>query len=156
MKKNVRRIVILDNLRSGYNTGSIYRTACSFSFTDIIHVGTTPNTENASFKKASRGCEDYLSSGRFDCMKDVLESLPDSIPIYALEICSRSIAMSRVKIPPSFAVIVGNEALGISEYGLSAADSVIEIETTGRKHSLNVASSFAIFAFNAGRYFNND
>ncbi|MFO8062746.1 MAG: TrmH family RNA methyltransferase [bacterium] len=156
MKESSRRIVILDNLRSGYNTGSIYRTACSFSFTDVLHVGTTPNTENASFKKASRGCEDYLSSGRFDCMRDALKSLPESIHLYALEICSRSIPLSRVKIPRSFAVIVGNEALGVSEHALSASDSVIEIETTGRKHSLNVASSFAIFAYNAGRHVDSD
>ena len=140
-------IVILDNLRSGWNTGSIYRTAAAFDFETIIHTGVTPLSDNPSFIKASRDTHKHINTVNFDSIINAVEYLKKKdYCIYALEINERSIEMDTVIFKSPFAVILGNEANGVCDGALKMADNIIEISTGNKKHSLNVSIAFGIFA----------
>ncbi len=141
------KIIILDNLRSAYNTGSIYRTAYSFDFKTIVHVGTTPNIDNPSFISASRGVEKNINTLRYDSIDKIIEELKElNFRIYALEISDRSQNIESLKLESPYAIVLGNEALGVSQYALSESDKIIEINTIN-KRSLNVSIAFGIFAY---------
>lgn len=140
-------VVILDNLRSAWNTGSIYRTAAAFDFETIIHTGVTPLSNNPSFIKASRDTYKYINTINSDSIINAVEYLKEKdYYIYALEINERSIEMKSTNIKNPFAIILGNEANGVCSRALDIADNIIEIDTGSKKHSLNVSIAFGIFA----------
>jgi len=140
--------VVLDNLRSAYNVGSIYRTAFSFGFNTIIHVGITPKRDNPSFASASRGVEENIKTIYVPSINDAETILRKcNYSIYALEISANSTKLNEIILNNPFALILGNEAMGVSMSAMEMSDSVIEIETTGSKDSLNVSVAFGIFAY---------
>ncbi len=134
-------------MRSAHNTGSIYRTAAAFGFDAIIHSGITPNNRNPLFKKASRGTEHFLRTIYFESILDsITYALELKCKIYGLEINESAEELLKCECNLPFAIILGNEANGISAAALEKCERIFEIRTTGIKHSLNVANSFAIFA----------
>ncbi len=140
-------VVILDNLRSAFNTGSIYRTAAAFDFETIIHTGVTPLSDNPSFKKASRDTHKHINTVNFDSIINAVEHLKQKdYYIYALEINEKSVEMQSIILKNPFAIILGNEANGVCSGILERVDNIIEISTGDKKHSLNVSIAFGIFA----------
>ena len=140
-------IVVLDNLRSAHNVGSVYRTAYSYGFTNIVHIGITPNNENPSFKSASRGAEKHISTFFYKSMDELIDILKrEKYILYSLEISQNAIPLNKIKIQQPFAIVLGNEALGVSKIAMDNCDAIIEIETIN-KRSLNVSIAFGIFAY---------
>ena len=140
-------IVILDNLRSAHNTGSIFRTAAAFDFKRIILTGVTPSSSNPGFLKASRNTEQLIESMHMTSIQDAVDYVRRmDYCLYSLEIDAKSVPLTEAVIETPLAVVLGNEANGVSDYAMEASDSILEISTGNSKHSLNVSTSFAIFA----------
>lgn len=140
--------VLLDNIRSAHNAGGIYRTAYSFGFETVIHAGITPKKDNPSFIDASRGVEESMKSVFLPSTDEAINVLREKgYSIYSLEISDEACFLSEFIPKEPFAVIVGNEAMGVSQYALEKSDRIIKIETAGKKDSLNVGVAFGILAY---------
>lgn len=147
-------VLILENLRSVENTGSIFRTAEGLGVSKIILVGTTPTPvdrfgrKRADFAKVSLGAEEMLEWEYAKEIAPVLKDLREQVfQIISLEQTDASIDLKSFKPESQFALIVGNEVDGVSKEALELSDKVVEIEMLGEKESLNVSVSTGIALF---------
>ena len=143
-------VLILDNLRSVENTGSIFRTAEGLGVAKIVCVGTTPTPldrfgrKRSDFTKVSLGAEEIDWEYKKE-IGPVLKELKDQgFEIIALEQSAKSENLKVFKAPSQFALIVGNEVGGVSPETLELCESVLEIPMVGKKESLNVSVSTGI------------
>ena len=137
--------VLIHNLRSAYNTGSIFRTADCFGFSEVNLSGYTPGIEHPALKGTARGCETWLKSRRWESPLDCINFYKEqNYQIIALETDGTEI--NAFEWPEKFLLIVGNEELGIAKELLDKCDSKISIRMRGRKASLNVSCAFAVAA----------
>jgi 23S rRNA (guanosine2251-2'-O)-methyltransferase len=147
-------VLILDNLRSVENTGSIFRTAEGLGVAKVVCVGTTPTPldrfgrKRADFAKVSLGAEDSLEWEyvKTEDLRFTIQDLREQgFKIIALEQDSRAtnLVTSPKPLVP-FVLIVGNEVEGVSKEVLEMSDEVVEIMMQGEKESLNVSVSTGI------------
>lgn len=139
-------VLVLDNIRSVANVGSIFRTAESFRVSEVILVGTTPapvdrfGRKRRDFAKVALGTEEVIN---WEYEKDVKEAInklrSEEYEIIALESIANAESLTDFKTKDKFALIVGNEVGGVSVEALDMADKVVEIPMAGTKESLNVA-----------------
>jgi len=128
--------------------GNIYRSAYAFGYRGVIHVGITPEKNNPNFLSSSRGCENFLDTVRFDHISEALKfSREMKLKIYSLEIGEKADKLNAFNFEDNFVIVIGNEALGVSEFALKNSDKIISIETPGFKDSLNVGVAFGIFSY---------
>lgn len=143
--------VLLDNLRSAWNVGSILRSADGFGFSHVYCCGITPTPENEAVTKTSLGAEDTVTwSYHKDALKLVKGLKKESWKILALEEDARSVDIKTYKPPrehPRSILIVGNEVTGVDPELLAACDHILYISMRGEKKSFNVAIAFGIAAF---------
>ncbi len=149
-------VLILENLRSVENTGSIFRTAEGLGVSKIILVGTTPapldrfGRKRSDFAKVSLGAED-LVEWEYVESKDLGFKIQDlreqKFQILALEQTKDSENLKNFKASEQFVLIVGNEVDGVSAEALSLSDQIVEIPMQGEKESLNVSVSTGIALF---------
>ena len=148
--------LILDNIRSVHNVGSIFRTAETIGVTKIYCVGATPtpidrfNRKRKDFAKVALGAEDLVPWEYSDQPIALAERLKkEGFQIIAVEQTASSIDYRKVKVNRKTAVVFGNEVEGVSEPLLKLADMVAEISLKGKKESLNVsvAAGISLFAF---------
>lgn len=139
-------ILILDNIRSVHNVGSLFRTADGAGVSEIFLCGTTPTPidrferKRNDFAKVSLGAEESISWTYFEDTKSAIQNAKgDDYEIVALEQSPRSVSYGAFKSEKNIALILGPEVVGMSEEILSLADSVIEIPMRGQKESLNVS-----------------
>lgn len=144
-------MLILENLRSVENTGSIFRTAEGLGVAKIILVGTTPapldrfGRKRADFVKVSLGAEKLISWEIGKSISLVIEELREQgFQIVALEQSPNSKDLKEFKAKEMFALIVGNEVDGISKETLELSDEIVEIPMRGKKESLNVSVATGI------------
>ena len=108
------KTVILDNLRSAHNTGSIYRTAYITGFSNVIHVGITPNKGNPRFTEASRNTEEHINTYRCESMEQAISMCREAgMCVIALEKCENGVEPEYLECNGDFAVILGTEELGV-------------------------------------------
>lgn len=150
--KNINRKIlpfslILEDIRSPFNVGSILRNAEAFGVEKIFLCGITPNPElNKKVLKTSRDVDiknEYIQDG-----KDIVLFLKkNKYKIYALEKTSNSKNINNVNFTKPLALILGNEEFGISKDLLDISDEIVHINMLGSKNSLNVsvASGIALF-----------
>jgi tRNA G18 (ribose-2'-O)-methylase SpoU len=137
--------VLVHNLRSAFNVGSIFRTADCFGFSEINLSGYTPGIEHPALKSAARGCEAWLKKQRWESPLDCINFYKEqNYQIIALETGGQNI--NNFKWPQKFLLVLGNEELGIAKELLDLCDSIISIQMRGRKASLNVSCAFATVA----------
>jgi 23S rRNA (guanosine2251-2'-O)-methyltransferase len=132
--------VILDNLRSAFNVGSIFRTADCALVEKIVTCGITAHPPNRKLEKTALGTIPFIAwEHRTDAAEAARELRSGGRRIVALETTDRSGILweSRFSLPA--ALVVGNEALGVSREVLDLADEVIEIPMFGFKNSINAA-----------------
>lgn len=137
-------IVVLENIRSAYNVGSIFRTADAFLLEAVFLVGYTAFPPHKEIKKTALGAEDSVSWKHFKTMDAVLEELKSSgYKIYAVEQAEHSIMLENIQWQPNekIALILGNEVLGVEQSTIDACNGCIEIPQLGMKHSLNMATA---------------
>lgn len=138
--------VVLDNLRSGYNTGAIFRLADAFRIKELILCGTTPHPPHREVRKTALGADQVVAWHYFPSAEDLLPTLRENHShIVVLEHTTASIPLHRWHPPDvPLAIVVGNEVSGVSDTILQLAHTIIEIPQWGTKHSLNVATATAI------------
>jgi len=158
MAKNKTCVLILDNLRSVENTGSIFRTAEGLGVSKIILVGTTPTPldrfgrKRSDFAKVSLGAEEmveweYVRTENFQLTIYNLQK--EGVKIIALEQHPEAKDLKSLEATKleRFALIVGNEVDGVSREALALSDLIVEIPMQGEKESLNVSVSTGIALF---------
>lgn len=141
--------VLLDNIRSAWNVGSILRSAEGFGFAHAYLCGITPTPENDAVRKTSLGAEDALSwSYHKDAVKLVKGLKAEGWTIYSLEDDERARPLHEaVTTNRDTALIVGSEVTGVDPDLLSLCDAVFYIPMRGEKKSFNAAVAFGVAAY---------
>lgn len=134
--------IILDDVRSGLNVGSVFRTADAFRIEKIILCGITPTPPHKEIQKSALGATDSVSWSYEKSIEEYLKTLNSTDSIYALEQAHDSIPLQEISSHslPRY-LIIGNEVQGVSEKALTYCKGAIEIPQFGTKHSLNVSVS---------------
>ena len=150
LKADCARLVV-DNVRSALNVGSILRTAEGYGFAHIYLCGITPTPEHPEVKKTALGAEDAVTWSTHKNAVELAVSLRrEGMPIWALERTPMSKAIEKVvreaKQGANLALVIGNEQAGVDPGILELADEVVQLDMQGRKRSFNVAVAFAIAA----------
>jgi 23S rRNA (guanosine2251-2'-O)-methyltransferase len=143
------RAVILDNIRSAWNVGSILRSADGFGFTHSYICGITPTPDNDAVMKTSLGAEDSVSwSYHKDAVQLVKGLKKEGWKVFALEEHELANEIRSVaKESYDLALVVGNEITGVDPELLDLCDDILVIPMHGEKKSFNVAVAFGIAAF---------
>lgn len=148
--------VVLDNLRSVYNVGSIFRTSNAVGVEKIYLCGTTPTPldkkgeRRKDFAKVALGAEDTVEweyiENTFDCVKKLKE---ENYYIVAFEQSEKSVDYKEVSVmgKEKVAFVVGAEVVGISTDVLAQSDVIVEIPMLGTKESLNVTIAFGVAVY---------
>lgn len=139
-------IIILENIRSGLNVGSIFRSADAFRVERIVCTGYTPCPPHREVLKTALGATESVLWEQSD-ISSILDSLHDDrTPVWAVEQTHNSIPLHEFEFPADgkLALVLGNEVSGVSEDTLTRCRGAIEITQLGTKHSLNVAVSAGI------------
>lgn len=146
--------LLLDNIRSVHNVGSIFRTAETLGISKIYCLDTTPipvdrfGRKRKDFSKVSLGAEEMVAWEHVSDSKALLKQLKkDGFEIIALEQSGNSVDYKDVKVAPHTLIILGNEVEGVSEDLVESADVVAEIPLAGKKESLNVSVAGAVFLY---------
>lgn len=135
-------IVILDNLRSGLNVGSIFRTCDGFAISKIFLCGITPTPPHKEIFKTAIGSEHSVEWIYKEKIEESIKDLKNQdYKIYGIEQTDQSISLQSIRNldAQKSAIIFGNEVDGISDVALNLIDQSIEIDQFGIKHSLNVS-----------------
>ena len=140
-------IVILDDIRSLHNIGSVFRTSDAFLLEKIYLCGITATPPNKEIHKTALGATDTVA---WEYAKDVLEVIQklkeENVKIFSVEQTENSIMLNdfQVETNERYALIFGNEVKGVSQDAINLSDGVIEIPQLGSKHSLNISVSAGI------------
>jgi len=141
-------VVLLNNIRSLYNVGSIFRTADGAGVEKIWICGITGHPPNNQITKTALGAEEHVAWEYREDACSVLEELKaKNYQIILLEQTQGSCAYDSVDLRTPVCLVVGNEIEGASPDILDDCDKAIEIEMAGIKNSLNVAVAFGVIAY---------
>ncbi|SVA51712.1 uncharacterized protein METZ01_LOCUS104566 [marine metagenome] len=135
-------IVILDNIRSIHNVGSIFRTSDSFLIKKVFICGITATPENQRMEKTALGSTDSVDWEYMKDPKELINKLEkDNVIIVSVEQADQSIKIQDFKPVDGFdyAFVFGNEVDGVRDEFIKASKHVLEIPQQGTKHSLNVS-----------------
>lgn len=135
-------IVVLDNIRSGLNVGSVFRTSDAFRIEAIMLCGITVQPPHREILKTALGATQSVSWLYFENIANCTNELRQKgFKIIGIEQTTESISLTEYKPSPDnkYALVFGNEVKGISDEILPALDLAIEIPQEGTKHSLNVS-----------------
>lgn len=140
--------VLLDNIRSLYNVGSIFRTADAARVEKIILTGITGTPPRKEIDKTALGASETVPWEYKHSPASALEGLKkQGIPIIILEHTDSNIEYKKMDFPFPCCLVLGNEVNGIQEEILGMSDASIEIPMYGTKHSLNVSVAFGIVIY---------
>lgn len=145
--KKTSAIVVLDNIRSIHNVGSIFRTSDSFLIEKIIISGYTATPENERMKKTALGSSDSVDWEYSDDIIETIKKLKKKdVKIISIEQADESLKIEKFNPVKGtkYAFIFGNEVDGVSDDIINVSDEVIEIPQVGTKHSLNVSVAAGI------------
>lgn len=143
-----RLSALLDNVRSAWNVGAIFRTADGLGISKLYLCGITPTPDNEAVRKTSLGSEETVS---WDYAPNALEYAKnlknDGYKLIALEQDERSKPIEQVDNLSPIVLVVGNEVTGVDPELLDFCDQIVHIPMRGQKRSFNVEVAFAITAY---------
>ncbi|MBR3454142.1 MAG: RNA methyltransferase [Bacteroidaceae bacterium] len=148
--------VVLDNVRSMYNVGSVFRTADAFRLEQICLCGITSTPPHPEIHKTALGAEDTVSWTHYDNTLDAVSELRrHGFMIIAIEQVKNSIMLQDFNINTNqkYALVFGNEVKGVQQEVVDLCDDCIEIPQFGTKHSLNVSVTAGIVMHHFARYY---
>lgn len=140
-------IVVLENIRSAYNVGSVFRTSDAFLVEAIYIIGYSAKPPHKEIKKTALGAEETVEWKHFVTSIEALEELRvKEFNIYAVEQAEGSFKLNAISIEPEekIAVVFGNEVTGVEQSTIHLCDGCIEIPQLGMKHSLNIATAVGV------------
>lgn len=139
--------IILDDIRSLHNIGSVFRTADAFLIEKIYLCGITATPPNKEIHKTALGATETVA---WEYAKDVLEVIDalqkENVSVMAIEQVENSISLQEFepKSGQKYALVFGNEVKGVSQEAIKKCEGTIEIPQLGTKHSLNISVSAGI------------
>ena len=146
-------IVVLDDVRSMYNVGSVFRTADAFRVEAIYLCGITAQPPHPEIHKTALGAEDTVAWQHFPTALDAVNTLKQQgYTVFSIEQCEGSTMLNDLSTDncqlstdnSRFALVLGNEVKGVHQEVVDASDGCIEIPQFGTKHSLNVSTTAGI------------
>ncbi len=140
-------IAVLENIRSAYNVGSVFRTADAFLLEAVYITGYTAQPPHKEIKKTALGAEDSVRWKHFVSASAAIADLKDNgYKVYAVEQVVNSQLLQKINFSSieKIAVIFGNEVTGIEQDTILKCDGCIEIPQFGMKHSLNIATAAGV------------
>jgi len=147
-------VVVLYNVRSLYNVGSIFRTADAVGVEKIYLCGITPEPLDEfgrirpQLAKVSLGAEKYVPWEKIKSTTKLLDKLrKEKFKVLAIEQSSRSVDFNKAEKSQKVALVLGSEVSGLTPTILKKAHKILEIPMFGKKESLNVAVAFGIVAY---------
>jgi len=139
--------IILDNIRSLNNIGSIFRSADAFLVDKIYLCGITARPPNKDIHKTALGSTDSVNWEYHNNILDLMDSLKKTgLKIISIEQAENATTLNNFKFEKNanYAFVFGNEINGVSQEVINASDEVIEIPQYGTKHSFNISVSVGI------------
>jgi len=134
-------VVVLENVRSAYNVGSIFRTADAFLIEAIYLCGYTAYPPHKEIRKTALGADETVHWKHFNNVNSALEELrQQGYRIFAVEQAINSLKLDGIEqFEGKLAVVFGNEVTGVEQTTIENCDGCLEIPQFGMKHSLNVS-----------------
>ena len=148
-------IVVLDDVRSMYNIGSVFRTCDAFRVEAVYLCGITAQPPHPEIHKTALGGENSVTWRYFKTAKEAVEELHrNNTFVYAVEQCEGSTKLQELssdQSPLKFAVVFGNEVKGVHQEVVDLCDGCLEIPQFGTKHSMNVSVTAGIVIWEFAR-----
>ena len=135
-------IVVLDDVRSMHNVGSVFRTGDAFRIEAVYLCGITSTPPMAEIRKTALGAEDSVTWKYFDTALEAVETLKaEGYEVYSVEQAHGSTMLQNFTPinNKKYAVVLGNEVKGVHQEVIDASDGCLEIPQFGTKHSMNVS-----------------
>lgn len=156
--KKLPLIVVLDDVRSLYNVGSVFRSGDAFRITAVYLCGITACPPNAEIHKTALGGEDSVDWKYFERTEDAVDELHrDGYFVYSIEQVEGSTKLQNLDLNTEsgngYAVIFGNEVKGVKQNVVDMSDDCLEIPQFGTKHSLNVSVTSGIVMWEFAKKF---
>lgn len=148
--------VVLDDVRSLYNVGSVFRSCDAFRVKAVYLCGITATPPNNEIHKTALGAEDSVEWRYFHDAEEAVAELHDNgVTVYSVEQVEGSTKLQDIRIDSSsqYAIILGNEVKGVHQSVVDASDGCIEIPQHGTKHSLNVSVTAGIVIWEFAKQF---
>ena len=138
--------IVLDNVRSALNVGSVFRTSDAFLIETIILCGITATPPNKEIRKAALGSTDSVNWKYVKNTTDAVQQLiKKGYYVVGVEQADKSTLLNEFELPKKpIAIIMGNEVNGVDQQAINLCNEVIEIPQFGTKHSLNIAVTTGI------------
>jgi 23S rRNA (guanosine2251-2'-O)-methyltransferase len=139
-------IIILDNVRSLHNVGSVFRTADAFLVEEIFLCGYTGTPPNKEIEKTALGATSSVNWNYFKTTEEALAQVKkNEYIVYSIEQTKKSISLNDFVLEnKKLALVFGNEVYGVEQNIIGLSEGVIEIPQAGSKHSLNIAVSVGV------------
>lgn len=140
-------IAVLENIRSAYNVGSVFRTADAFLLDAVFLTGYTCFPPHKEIKKTALGAEESVSWEHFSNARLAVERLKGlGYKVFAVEqaVGSQKLHELSIAAEDKVAVVFGNEVSGVEQDTIALCDGCIEIPQLGMKHSLNIATAAGV------------
>ena len=147
-------IVVLDDVRSMHNVGSVFRTGDAFRIEAVYLCGITSTPPNAEIHKTALGAEDSVEWKYFANAEEAVKSLKaDGYEVYSVEQVHGSTMLQEFTpiYNNRYAVILGNEVKGVHQEVIDASDGCLEIPQFGTKHSMNVSVTAGIILWHCAK-----
>ena len=140
-------IIILDDIRSLHNIGSVFRTADAFLIEKIYLCGITATPPNKEIHKTALGATETVTWEHHENILEVIGNLKkEKVSVFAIEQVENSVFLNDFKVESDekYALVFGNEVFGVNQEAIKLCDGTIEIPQLGTKHSLNISVSTGI------------
>ena len=135
-------IIVLENIRSAYNVGSVLRTADAFLICAVYTTGYTAHPPHKQISKTALGADETVNARHFRTAEEaIIELRHQGYQVFAAEQAEGSLKLHEVSFAADkkIAIVFGNEVTGVEQHTIQLCDGCIEIPQLGMKHSLNVA-----------------
>ena len=154
--KKLPLIVVLDDVRSLYNVGSVFRSSDAFRVEAVYLCGITATPPHPEIHKTALGGEDSVAWRYFKTAAEAVDELHrDGIFVYSIEQVEGSTKLQDLKVDTArrYAVVFGNEVKGVHQEVVDLSDGCLEIPQFGTKHSLNVSVTAGIVTWEFAKQF---
>lgn len=156
--KKLPLTVVLDDVRSLYNVGSVFRSSDAFRVEAVYLCGITATPPHPEIHKTALGGEDSVAWRYFNTATEAVQSLHDEgVTVYSIEQVEGSTKLQNLRLDTDkrYAVVLGNEVKGVHQEVVDMSDGCLEIPQFGTKHSLNVSVTAGMVIWEVAKQFIN-
>lgn len=145
-------ILVLDNLQSAFNVGSIVRLSDAFGVKKIYFLGRTPFILHEKVKKTAKDADKHISCEQVSDIETLFSKLKfDGYTIWGVETGLTAVSIYDAKFDNKTAIVMGNEEIGISQKVVNLCDNIVEIPMKGFKNSINVSNACSVILYEYSR-----